>query len=303
MKTKSVKCSQCGVEFDKPISYIKQGEKRGYPNHFCSNKCSTEFNRSVNKNYRKNREKKYYKNPKKCLNCNSLIEYKHKLWKKYCSSKCAAIHTQKNGGHKVWTEEDKKKLSETLTGKKYPGKKYPTRQKIQKEGIKKECKNCREIFEILPYKKDKQQCCCRKCYNEFVKKTGCLRGIGRGGYRPNSGTSKKGWYRGIFCASSWELAWVIYHIDKNIPFERNKKGFPYKFEGKDKKYYPDFIVGDEYIEIKNYNTELVEAKSSQFPHKLKMMYKSDLSDIFDYVIERYGKDYTRLYSKKDIDNF
>ncbi|MEI7942893.1 MAG: hypothetical protein WCH76_06985 [Candidatus Riflemargulisbacteria bacterium] len=43
-----------------------------------------------------------------------------------------------------------------------------------------------------------------------------------GGYRRKSGRGKHGWYKGIWCDSSWELAWVMYHLDHGIPFERNK---------------------------------------------------------------------------------
>jgi len=118
-----------------------------------------------------------------------------------------------------------------------------------------------------------------------------------GGYRPHSGTSRKGWYKGIFCGSSWELAWVIYQLDHNILFTRNDKGFPYIYCNKNRKYYPDFYLPneDKYIEIKNYNNAEVMAKIAQFPHKLDIMYKKELTNIFDYVIEKYGKDYIKLY--------
>lgn len=43
-----------------------------------------------------------------------------------------------------------------------------------------------------------------------------------GGYRKGSGVGKSGWYNGIYCDSSWELAYVIYHIDNNLPIIRNK---------------------------------------------------------------------------------
>ena len=36
-------------------------------------------------------QEEYYKNPKKCLNCNEVIEYKKKRENKFCSKKCADI--------------------------------------------------------------------------------------------------------------------------------------------------------------------------------------------------------------------
>ena len=44
-----------------------------------------------------------------------------------------------------------------------------------------------------------------------------------GGYRMNSGRGKKGWYKGIFCDSSWELAFLVYHLEHNLYIERCKE--------------------------------------------------------------------------------
>ena len=57
-------------------------------------------------------------------------------------------------------------------------------------------------------------------------------------------------YKGYWCDSSWELAYVIYNLEHNIKFERNKQGFEYEFENKKYKYYPDFILEDgTYVEV------------------------------------------------------
>jgi hypothetical protein len=287
MNTLPVNCSQCGIEFQKYIPYIKQGEKRGCPNHFCSNKCSVLFNRERQTKNKNTRIEEYYKNPKLCLNCNNIIEYKNKSWKKYCSQKCGAIHTQKDGGHQHWSKESKKKLSEWA-------KKYAYRPTPSSIKIKKSCIFCKNIFKIIPSQQHRL-CCSRKCYCKWIKTAGYMKGK-TGGFRSNSGTSKKGWYKGYFCGSSWELAWLIYQLDHNISVKRNKEGFNYNFKDKIKKYYPDFIVDDEYIEIKNYETEQVIEKTKQFPYKLKLLYKKDLTDIFNYVEQKYGKNYIRLSS-------
>ena len=65
-----------------------------------------------------------------------------------------------------------------------------------------------------------------------------------GGYKKGCGKGKKGWYKGYWCDSSWELAFVIYNLEHGIKFERNKQGFEYVFENKTYKYYPDFILGN-----------------------------------------------------------
>ena len=57
-------------------------------------------------------------------------------------------------------------------------------------------------------------------------------------------------YKNIWCDSSWELAFVIYHLDNNFTIERNKLGLDYNYNNKDRKYFPDFIVDNIYYEIK-----------------------------------------------------
>ena len=39
-----------------------------------------------------------------------------------------------------------------------------------------------------------------------------------GGKRHGSGRGKKGWYKGYYCDSTWELAWVIYQLDHGVKF-------------------------------------------------------------------------------------
>ena len=43
-----------------------------------------------------------------------------------------------------------------------------------------------------------------------------------GGLRHGSGRGKKGWYKGYWCDSTWELAWVIYQLDNGKVPVRNK---------------------------------------------------------------------------------
>ena len=116
-----------------------------------------------------------------------------------------------------------------------------------------------------------------------------------GGYRKGSGRGKKGTYKGYYCDSSWELAYVIYNLDHNIKFERNEKLFPYKFNGEQHKYKPDFIENGIYVEIKGYFTEQVKAKEFAFPYQLKYIDKESIKPYLSYVEEKYGKDFIRLY--------
>lgn len=116
-----------------------------------------------------------------------------------------------------------------------------------------------------------------------------------GGYVQGSGRGKKGWYKGFFCDSSWELAYVIYHIDHNINIVRNTEKFQYTYKDRVKNYIPDFIVNNEYIEIKGYDTDEWKAKLASFPHYIKVLYSVDMKFYIDYAINKYGKDFIKLY--------
>ena len=122
--------------------------------------------------------------------------------------------------------------------------------------------------------------------------------VGFGGYREGSGRGKKGRYKGYWCDSSWELAWIIYNLDHNIKFERNKQKFEYQYNGQTKNWIPDFILSDKsYVEIKGYMSEQVQAKLQSFVSPIKVIDKVDIEPIISYVELQYGKDYIKLYDK------
>jgi hypothetical protein len=87
---------------------------------------------------------------------------------------------------------------------------------------------------------------------------------------------------------------VIYCLDHNISIERNLEKRQYVWNGEVKNYIPDFIVEGKLIEIKGYKTEQWEAKLSCNPD-ITVLYANDLKDILEYVIRKYGKNYTSMY--------
>ena len=117
-----------------------------------------------------------------------------------------------------------------------------------------------------------------------------------GGLREGSGRGKKGWYKGIFCDSSWELAFVIYHIDHNIPIKRCEEKRPYEYKGITHYYVPDFIVNDKIIEIKGFNTEQWQIKMLN-NKDVTVLYEEDMKPYFEYVENKYGKNYIEMYDK------
>lgn len=120
-----------------------------------------------------------------------------------------------------------------------------------------------------------------------------------GGKRHGSGRGKKGWYKGYFCDSSWELAFVIYNLEHGIKFERNKQGFEYEFNGEKHKFYPDFILENgTYVEIKGAMTEQNKVKINSFNGPLSVLDKYGIKIYLDYVESKYGKDFIKLYMEE-----
>lgn len=111
-----------------------------------------------------------------------------------------------------------------------------------------------------------------------------------------AGRGNQGSYKGIWCDSSWELAWVIYNLEHNIPFERNFESFEYYFNKKKHRYFPDFkIAKNQYVEIKGVITDQLTAKIRYFPHTLIILYEKQMKMYLEYVREKYGKNYITLY--------
>lgn len=105
-----------------------------------------------------------------------------------------------------------------------------------------------------------------------------------GGMKEKSGRCKKYLYKQIdgteiWLQGSWELKLANFLDSKNIKWNKNKTGFNYVFNGKHRKYYPDFIVNNVYIEVKGYQTELDLVKWKQFKSKLLIIKKEQINNL------------------------
>ena len=109
------------------------------------------------------------------------------------------------------------------------------------------------------------------------------------------GNSKQGWYKGIHCDSTWELAFLVYHIENNLFIKRCDKQFKYIFNNEEHIYIPDFITNEGIIEIKGrFNKQALE-KQKQYP-EIIIYDKEKIKFYLDYVINKYGIDfYKKLY--------
>ena len=272
-------------------------------NKYCGVSCQNIHQQKNKKKSKKSIERRTQTNLKKwkefevyCHNCNTpfnIKEYnveKPKKEKYFCCRSCSNV--------RVWTEERRKKLSETAKKsekvkrankiiaennrgfKNVGGTKIPITPMVETP--------CLYCGEIILHKKSKK----RKYHHDCWLKCS-------GGIREGSSRGKYGVYKGYKCDSSYELAWVIYRLEHNLPFQRNNKGFNYVYRGNNHTYYPDFVLPDDsYVEIKNFKSELTDTKIKYFPHKIKVLYKDDIKQkILPYVISKYGKNFIDLYDK------
>ena len=205
----------------------------------------------------------------KCIRCN--IEHDGSFGSgKYCSRSCANSRTFSNESNQ------KRSLSLKNSTPWNKGKTY--------SWVNTPCEYCgKDIFHM--------KCKQNRYHPECWKKAS-------GGYRKGSGRGKSGWYKGIWCDSSYELSWVIYHLDHNISFERNQESFEYEYNGKTHLYYPDFRLkdGDELVEIKGFYNEQTYAKlKSVVKTKLTILGKKEMGEYIDYAKEKYGENFVSLY--------
>lgn len=221
---------------------------------------------------------------KECPRCST----KHHKNGTYCSRSCANV--------RIHSEETKKKISESTIKYRLENPEIVEEQRIKngigvvgihfdtpiKPDIDNICQECSAIFKTRPYKTRKF--CSSGCRLKNV-----------GGYRNGSGRAKTGYYNGIYCGSTYELAWIIYNIDHNIPFSR----FDGYLENNKIKYFPDFLVDGKIVEIKGYHTGEVDMKTElaiDSGYEIVVLYKENLVDIFNYVKMKYDTtDFSTLY--------
>jgi hypothetical protein len=243
----------------------------------CAN-CKKEFSRSLSE-YK--RQSKKGKRSFCCLKCASQKygEEKRITWPTKNCQVCKKEFTTTKYKKQCCSTECSQKLCGDIAKKIWQNYTPAPKEKLARDDNWKQGRALSEELENIR----------RKRISDTMRNKKC------GGLRRGSGRGKKGWYKGYWCDSSWELAWVIYQLEHNISFIRNEEKFEYQHKGKTRNYIPDFKIEDIYIEIKGYNTDQWQDKLSQFPHKLQILYKQEMKPILEYVIGKYGKNFVRLY--------
>jgi len=229
---------------------------------------------------------------KECEYCNSVHDGNYASGR-FCSTKCSsAFSTSKN--RKLISAKTAKTIKEKLLSSEPSG-----FGDINPLIIFSKCPECNKEFK---QKNPPLTYCSRECVRKSkVVRAKLSKGTkGKcGGYKEGSGIGKSGWYKGIYCDSSWELAYVIYCKDHGINIERNKEPRFYIWEGKGLKYFPDFIVEKEIVEIKGRKTKQWEAKISNNPD-IKVIYGKEMKPILSYIEGKYGNNFIALYENSDI---
>lgn len=122
-----------------------------------------------------------------------------------------------------------------------------------------------------------------------------------GGYRKGAGRGKKGYYKGLYCMSTWELAWVVYQLEHGQKVEQCKERFEYIMNEEVHHYTPDFIIDGVYYEIKNWHRPDTDFKISQFPKDktLILIKGKEQNKIFlEYVKNKYGDNFDEVLYEK-----
>ena len=248
----------------------------------------------------KSNKKDYYDNNLKkenegiCPICNkeTVFVSLSQGYRKYCSTRCAnndiiikekIIKTQikKYGGMGFASNSIKNKIIKTATKN---GNKISSYENLQKMKI--------SLKEKYGYEYPSQI----EKFKEQIKNTKDEKNIG---------TNPKYKYNGIFFDSSWEIAYYIWLVDHNKKFEyHNGLYFTYDYNGIQYRYYPDFIIDNKIIEIKNnyiYEKMLDETTIEHAKYKcmlknnVEILFKSDIELYLNYIKLTYGKDYLERF--------
>lgn len=225
---------------------------------------------------------------KECKNLNSLKQ--HEIRCRYNSNRIHIFHPSNTGfkkGTKKWMSKDNiSKLVETNEIENYlsNGWKLGLDESFSKK-----------ISIALTGVSTGKASTLEKEAERRQKISNSMKGNSNWKYNKRHGNSKQGWYNGIHCDSTWELAFLVYYIENNLYIERCKEKREYIFENEKHIYLPDFITDEGIIEVKGRINKKAIEKQKQNPDVI-VYNESKMKPILQYVIEKYGKDfYKKLY--------
>lgn len=243
---------------------------------FCSLSCST---KEKNRLSTIKKKETYNKNPNFCKTCNSILVYEIRT-NKFCSHSCSATY---NNTGRILSEASKQNIRTGVNRHHSTTMKKPKVIRSPKlhDLI---CKECSKSFR---HSNKNRITCSTTCRNKRC-----------GGFRSTSQLKKhQSVYNGYKMDSGAERYFAELLDSKNINWFKNddsrKIYFPYIYEGKSRKYYPDFylIDHDQWIEIKGkrYLCDYQDIKMSGCPNVTLVM-SDNIKEFFDdFIKENLGQ--------------
>ena len=237
-KTFEKTCEQCGNSFTAGRSYVK----------FCSASCASRYGNVLRYG------PKVEKTPTPCETCGTTPEAVYATGR-FCSSKCARSYSTSKSRDAI-----SKKTSSTLKGKQKPLSKAKARW--EEAGRSKQCRECGSLFQTT-WKGRGREYCSNTCINNHSSGLMIQRNI-EGNFYQSFGRRVRYTERGqdIRCDSLIEWC-ALEHLfqtygDRIASVERSSLRIPYKLEGKQRIYNPDFEVS-----LTDGTRLVVECKSEQ----------------------------------------
>jgi len=229
----------------------------------------------------------YNASPKLCKQCGSPIPYDHRH-DSFCSLSCKATYVNLT---RTLTAEGKHNVKQAAKLNKdrlfqYTLKRienHPPQCKV----FTKTCVTCNRLF--LSKSKLTLNCSklCKSKHHAIYN------------HKQNKTRGKCGYYKGIWCASTWELAFVVYCLDHQLPIIRCDKRYVYTFEHKQKYYFPDFMIEGIIYEVKGRMTADVSYKTQSVVDAgddIIIIGKNEIKPYIEYVKQHYQvKELTNLY--------
>lgn len=226
---------------------------------------------------------------KRCEQCNEKLFYKLKKTK-FCNNSCAAKYN--NTGRVVKYSEEARKTMKLIGLNNFKNFADYQKSRPKAQVFNKICEICKNTFEVTSGKK-LNKTCSKECKSLLQSKVN---------HRENNTYGKFGYYQGIYCASSWELAFLIYNKDLGKDIQRCELTFTYFMDDQQHTYFPDFIMDNIIYEVKGYEKEDVQLKTQAVldaGYKIDVIRKKEIMPIIKQLKKKYNvKDITTLYDQK-----